>query len=119
MYVFLLPILLWLHIVRCILTLHSQFSLQDILPASRGQISGDQVRIWLRIKQGALIFCYGLNTNQGRGKPSPYPTTKRASCMKRIGYGLGLPLPWLYCCMKRIGYGLGLPLPWLYCYVGP
>src|SRR5438874_1222871 len=31
----------------------------------------------------------------------------------RIGYGLGLPLPWSSVNVAlRIGYGLGLPLPW-------
>jgi len=30
---------------------------------------------------------------QGRGKPSPYP--RRSAKLIRIGYGLGLPLPWI------------------------
>src|SRR5579872_3852547 len=33
-------------------------------------------------------------SHQGGGKPSPYPTTKNAGHFV-VGYGLGLPPPWL------------------------
>ncbi len=52
--------------------------------------------------------------DQGRGKPSPYPI--RLGITLRIGYGLGLPLPWasyscrydrvLSCVIKVFGINL-------------
>ena len=48
---------------------------------------------------------------QGQAQPVPY---YEALAQPRIGYGLGLPLPWSFA--SRTGYGLGLPLP---CHVAP
>src|SRR6266567_157959 len=49
---------------------------------------------------------------QGRGKPSPYPI--RSVIPSRIGYGLGLPLPWSRGSSNRQGEATSqaLPPPW-------
>ena len=52
-------------------------------------------KVWIDDKPGqgqARPVPYTMHDYQGRGKPSPYPI--RGGGLVRIGYGLGLPLPW-------------------------